>query len=290
MNARAPLKRAVSALVVVTATVLLVRQIALNAAEVREFAWTFDPVPLALSVLLQTGTLLAGVAAWARLLSRSNAPIGWRDLLPIWAGASLARYVPGGVWQFVVGAELGRRRGVEPSALVASLVLQTSLGAVAALAVAAMVFAPSAAPLALLAVHPRLVGLAASVVEKLTRGRVRPMVPSWPFALSQLAIMATLWVTSGVSFWLLAHAILGAPLAALPRLCAVHASAFVGGLAVVVAPSGLGVRELVLSELTQATWPVGVAAAFAAASRVWAIACEALVFLGIAAASALRRS
>jgi hypothetical protein len=281
--------RVAAALVVGLCGAFLTRQIFEHLDAVRGFPWRIDGASLALSLGVQAATLLAGVGLWARLARHLGAPtVGARALLPVWAGSSLARYLPGGIWQLVVAAALAHRRQIGAAVMLRSLAVHSGIVAVAAalFASAALLPAlwlPAAVVVAVGGVHPRLVGVGLRIVDRLARHDAPVPTPlSWSLVLSQLAASVGLWVSGAVAFWLLLHACTSAPVTNLPRLGGANAAAFVAGLLVVPAPAGLGVREVVLEALGRDAWPGGVAAALAAVSRLWTIACDLLV-LGVAA-------
>ena len=90
------------------------------------------------------------------------------------------------------------------------------------------------------------------------------------------------WFVAGVGAWLLGRAVTGLEAGALPLVIAAYALAYVVGMAAFFIPSGIGVREAVLTASLAKQLPAGVALAWALLLRVWVTVVE-LAFVGIVA-------
>src|SRR5690606_27098167 len=124
--------------------------------------------------------------------------------------------------------------------------------------------------------HPKWFRLAAKMVRRYRAGG--PEVPIHRFrdALSWVGLMALDWVILGLGFFLLADALVALESSMFLPLTAAFALAGVAGILVLVAPSGLGVREGVLTALLAPVLGAGVAAALAILARLWMTAAEVL--------------
>lgn len=266
--------------------------------ELLAFDWQIEPVRLALSLVALVATLLGGVAIWTRVLAHLGVRIGFRPLARVWFLSSLGRYIPGKIWQFVGVAELSRSAGISALVGITSLVVYMGFVALAAAAVGVLLFpldaagglasmllfARSLAPLALLAVHPRVIATMVRLAERLARRPFAPWLGSWRDGILLLAAAAVQWLGFGLAFHLLVSSLVDVGPAALPEITATYALAFLAGYLAFVAPAGLGAKDGAIAVLLSAALPVplGVAAMLAVAARVWSIAGDvvpALFFL-----------
>lgn len=230
------------------------------------------PASLGIALALFTLGVLLGGGSWAALL----ASMGFRPpplaVLRAHTTANLAKYLPGSIWQFVGKAYLTGQLGVPLGRITLGLVVEFGClvwtGALVALALA---------PTALLA--PWVRGAAA--------GAIVAILALWPqlaqrwgqvrFRLSRLALayglMLVGWLSNGLALGCILAALGPISPAAWGRAIYAMAISFLAGLVVIVAPSGLGVREATLA------WALGTEVAPALASLV-ALVARVAVTLG----------
>jgi uncharacterized membrane protein YbhN (UPF0104 family) len=278
-------------------------EIARNFGELRAHPWRADPLLLVVSLLAHVGVLAWGVLVW-RLLITAIAPDAppLRRLLRIWFLSSLARYIPGKVFQFVAVAQLAGRESMGSSVLIATLVVHTLVSVATALLVGVILLAPAvlgagtaigvvvgAVVLAVCLVHPALARMAMGLVRRLPARFALDTVSwrgSWGHGVAILVASVVGWFLYGVAFYLLISALSPMEPGAYARITAANALSFVAGFLSLL-PAGLGVREVALSELLKGVLPGGVAPMVAVVARLWTIATE---LLGGALAMALARS
>lgn len=188
------------------------------------------------------------------LLSAQRAPR--RRVMAGYFAGELGKYLPGGVFSVIGRAEVARRQGLARPTAYASVVLSLLLayaaagavaGTLAAVAVASgtapalTTIAPLALPLALVALHPRLLGRALSLLQRLSGRGAGIEVPAWGRSLAVTLRYVPAWVLIGASTWAAARALLPHPSMVRIPLAAVlsWAAGFVAG----PAPAGAGVRE-----------------------------------------------
>ena len=289
MADRRPRWNAVLGGVIVTATVVFLGlAIARQWEELSRYDWDISIFPLVASVLVLVAAFVWGGWVWKFLLRRLGVDAPFLPLTRLWFLSSLARYVPGKVWQFVGAAQLGSRIGIQPVPLVTSMLLQTGFVMVAGAAVAVpgllLADLPSAPLLvgalvavigaAVLAVHPAFLNRALGLASRLVPGDVVRWEGSWGHGLALLGLHTLSWIVQGGAFVVFAFAILDLPPGAAPVLVAANALAMVAGMLVFPVPAGLGAREAVLALLLAPYAPLGAAALVAVASRLWIIAAE----------------
>lgn len=229
-------------------------------------------------VLLAGVLFLLGVAAtgpiWTLTLRAYQHRLGPTEALRIFFVGQLGKYIPGSVWSFAAQAQMGVQRRVPARTTVAAglVFLVLNLASAAVVGGVAMVAGQLAPDIPLWA---GLITVGAGVVCML-----RPVLRRLATALASEA-----WATRGygvlltaISGWCLATWILyGAATAALlpsqsaPSLlvCAgAFALAYIAGVVVIVAPAGVGVREVVLTALLAPSVGLGPATVAALITRV----------------------
>jgi uncharacterized membrane protein YbhN (UPF0104 family) len=176
----------------------------------------------------------------------------------------------------------------------AAMVYEQALGVCSALVTVGLLFPfweyhPGATALSLIAIpvivvllHPRvfrpLAGHALGVLHR------PPLEVTLGFGtvVALLAYFVVSWFVAGLGAWLLGRAVTGLEVDALPLVIAAYALAYVMGMVAFFIPSGIGVREAVLTASLAKQLPAGVALAWALLLRVWVTVVE-LAFVAIVA-------
>ena len=216
-----------------------------------------------------------------------GATVGLPAALRVFAAANLARYIPGGVWQFASLAAMSASNGLSILAVVSAAVFQqivlASVGLVLGLAFAPVArLGPSWSlplPALLSVVLVAIAGLIA-LLPTATRAidgwlsRRRNMALSLPRVrrrdVATYVGLTTLgWIGYALAFVLFTHGVLDpVPLDPL-LLAASFILSYVSGILAVFAPGGLVVREAALVALLAPGLGGEQALALALASRLW---------------------
>ncbi|HVS85148.1 MAG TPA: lysylphosphatidylglycerol synthase domain-containing protein, partial [Gaiellaceae bacterium] len=214
---------------------------------------------------LDFGLALVAIAAyyllfvfgWMRILSDWKMPLRYPQALQAEMVSMLAKYVPGGVWTPAARVVAARRYGVDDAGLVtASMLVEAGVSAVTGVLVFVVsltwthgvggwtvpfviVFGVVIAVL----VHPRVFQpLSARVLRRFGRP---PLPPLHGGTLGFLVVYYSFtWLVGGVGLWLLLRSV-GAH-AGVSTVVFLGGTSCVGAIVavlVVIAPSGLGVRE-----------------------------------------------
>lgn len=296
MTARARgARRAIGALVVAAAAVHLASHAARGDVResLRALARPAHPGEVALAVVALAGVLAWGVFTWRCVLARLGGdarPASFGALLHVWALSSPVRWLPGGVWQVAAVGALARSAGQAPVRLASAFLVHTVLSLAAAGLVAAATLPHASGAWmagALLAgaalVHPALLRRAVRAAARLAGAPEVAWRGSWRDGAWLLALHVASWLAYGAAFALLVRgAVGGAPPVA--ELTGATALAFLAGYAVLVAPGGLGAREIALSLLLAPT--LGPAApAVAVLARAWSLVGELTLGVAVLAAA-----
>lgn len=263
----------------------------------------FVAAPIILASVITIATYAYMVLTWTRTMRWWGATLHFREAWRIWALSNLARFIPGGVWQFAGMAGLAARAGTSPVAATGGVVLQQLVVLVSGLAVTAAFLPALAIPhfplsygsalviaLGALALTAILLPHAATLMQRLTaRLFSRPVLfPSMRAGsvASYSAALIVPWLAYGIAFWLFARGIVGDRAPGIPLSIASFTAAYVWGIIWVPAPSGLGVREAALVALLTPQLGADVAVILAIGSRIWLTGVEIIgAFVAIAFAS-----
>lgn len=259
----------------------LYRQIAPHWSEIRsrQFAWQAGPLALGSVIVVLTLAVLLG--AWITSLRWCAARISALDAAKVWFTTNLARFLPGGVWQFASLAVMSSRYGVSPTVTTATVLLEqvvlllTGLAVVAVLTPAVLHAAWWQAAVA--------VGVVLGVLMlALPGGRVGRWlarhVPSLSLVWSRLravqlvlffVILTVPWLMYGTAFRFLAIGLLGGVSASWGFYIAAFTGSYLAGVIAVFAPAGLFVREAALISVLTPVLGGGDAVILAIASRIW---------------------
>jgi glycosyltransferase 2 family protein len=256
------------------------------------------------SVLLSLLMVLVGLGAqtlaWRAALADLGHRVTVRTASQVYLIGLLAKYLPGSVWSYALQMELGRRANLPRSrsflaALVVLALSTTSavvlgvfgLPALARLDPVTKVLVFALVPAAVVGAHPRVLTWLVQRFLRLVRRPPLERPITWRAVGVVLAWCTVSWLAFGVHLWLLASTQAVAGPGALLRCVGAIALALTAGIFAFVSPSGLGVREAVLTAALLPYVPPGVALAMALASRMIFTVGD-LVAAGLAALGGVR--
>lgn len=223
--------------------------------DAKELLRSADPVSLALGVIAIGVYYLAFVVGWQLILRAMAIHLDYRTALRAEMLSMLAKYVPGGVWTPAARVVAVRNAGVKNTPLVlGSIALEAGLSAIAGVLVfVASLGTVSArdAPvwplvgfvvLLVILLHPRVFNpLMARIARRLGSGPIPRIGERMLLAL--VAYYCLTWLIAGVALFFLARSVGNPPVSSIPYLGGVSAVGAIVAVLVVIAPSGLGVRE-----------------------------------------------
>jgi uncharacterized membrane protein YbhN (UPF0104 family) len=259
---------------------------------IQHFDWTFDAGWLAASGAAFLVYYFAQPAFWWLLLRGCGAQSPFWPAASVWGKSILARYVPGNVFMFVGRAWMSHSRGLPVERVTAAMVYEQALGVCGALLAVAVLFPfweyrPGITALSLLAIpvlvalmHPRIFGPVAGWALRLLHRPPLRITLGFGTVLGVLLLFTLDWLIAGTGAWLLARAITGLGVDDLPLVIVAYALAYVAGMIAFFIPSGIGVREAVLTASLSKDLPGGVALTWALLLRLWVTIIE-LVFVGL---------
>ena len=259
---------------------------------IEDFEWTFDAGWLALSGVAFLLFYFAQAGFWWLLLRGCGVESPFWPAASVWGKSVLARYVPGNVFMFVGRAWMSHAQGHAVERVSAAMVYEQAIGVCSALLTLAVLFPfweyhPGLTAFSLLAIpvlialmHPRIFGPLARRALRLFRRPPLEVTMGFGAVLGVMSLFVVDWFVAGAGAWLLARAITGLGVDALPLVIVANALAYVAGMVAFFIPSGIGVREAVLTASLSKELPAGVALSWALVLRLWVTAIE-LVFVGL---------
>ena len=280
-------KIAFAVAVVVAVAYALVREWKPVTAAMHEARPQWGMLALASAIVLVNYALL--VEAWRIVLAgwegerrgKDAATLGFWESARIWSVSNLGRYIPGKVWQMGSMALMAQERGASGVTAAGAAVVVTLINTVAGFVVLALTGAGvlhvpplGIAVIGLLGVGlllaPQLIPWMGNLAGRILRrpvvvGRI-PHTAIWLAAL----ISAASWIVYGVAFRVLAVGVLGVATGAVGTYIAVFTASYLAGFLALIAPGGVGVREIVMfAGLRQAGFTGGQATLLVVSSRVW---------------------
>jgi glycosyltransferase 2 family protein len=236
------------------------------------------------SIVLSLAAAVAGTTCmmlgWRAVLADLGSPLPVAAAARINFVAGLGKYIPGAVWSFAAQVELGHDLGVPRRRSVASFVVSIALLIGAGLGVAAAalplaspgmarhyLWALAALPLIAVGLWPPVFGAVVDRGLRLARRAPLERRPSWRGLARAVAWNVLGWLLLGIQVWLLMSGMTGRN-GYLLLATGGYALAFAIGLLLVIFPSGVGARELVLIAALSPVMPHSTAAAIALMTRV----------------------
>ncbi|HMP39496.1 MAG TPA: lysylphosphatidylglycerol synthase domain-containing protein [Roseiflexaceae bacterium] len=272
----------------------------------RSYAWQIAPAALLASVAL-SALYYGGLALCWSLLLRSMAaqPVAHPAAVRIWLLSMISRYIPGNVWHILSRALMADRLGVSRTTVVASASIEQLLTLLAAFGIAALTLPVwqlrntlasdlpfgeiliAAVAIGLLGLHPRMLGAALAWAGR--RFGRRDLLWSYRYRdiLRIVAVSVAAQLGSGLALAAVIAGISGIAPADLLPITGAAALAWALGYLSFLTPSGLGVREGVLTALLLLVVPLPVATI---ASLLYRVALTLGELLAVLLAWFLRRS
>jgi len=228
------------------------------------------------------GGIFATFRAWRAVLADLGAVPPVTGAMRIFYLGQLGKYLPGSLWPVLAQMRLGRDYRVPPrasgAAFVVFMLLVVGTGLLVGVPVIPLLgrgavdgyrWLALVLPLLVLAVTPPVLNRVLGLALRLARRPPLPAPLSVPGVLRVVGWLVASWACYGVQLYLLARQ-LGAGGGALLWLqcTGAFAAAFAGGLLLVVAPAGAGVREAALLLLLGSTVTAPRAAVIAVVSRL----------------------
>lgn len=260
--------------------------------QVQRFDWHFQPALLAGSAVAAVANLICHGLLWVWMVQRLNVPLSYTTGTRLYMLSQMAKYIPGGVWQFAALASSGQQLVLPRSLLIVTYMLDMLLSVWASLLFALPLLTLSLSVgwlVAILLLGSILLGppMIRYGLRLVVRWRQLPdMVTVEPLTTYRtlvflLMAFGLLHVVIMLSFLLYLTALVDMPLADAVYASIAWLTAWLIGFLVLIVPSGLGIREASLVVLLEAVLPSSVATMVAVGHRFVATAIDLSVLLGL---------
>lgn len=255
---------------------------------------------IAAAAMIYAVAALLAALGWRRLLVVLGHAVPAAATVAIFCITQIAKYLPGNVGHHVGRAALARSQlGVPVSTMLMSILQESAIACLAALAIAALCFAlaPGAFPalsdmgfassigwLALPVLGTVWFVFANAQRQWLSGFSSQPMAwlvkatPTWRATAGTLPYFAVIYVLNGIAVWLVASAQVEVGSRDFLLLTGAYAVSWIAGFLLPGAPGGLGVREATLVLLLDGAYPPDIVLVLALASRLATVCADALLF------------
>jgi hypothetical protein len=216
---------------------------------------------LGAAAALSFANVALAMLSWRAVLGGLGSDLGVGTASRVYFVGQVGKYLPGGVWNIVAAAELGRDHGVARRRTVSAMLVAAlmSVAMAAVLFLVTLPLVPSTplagqwwvallAPLPLLLIVPAVTNALVTLVLRVTRRDALDAELSAGATVSACLWAMASWVAVGLQVWVLAAALGAPPTPEVMLLCiGGYAFAWVVGFVLVVLPAGVGAREAVLA-------------------------------------------
>ena len=251
---------------------------------------------IALSLLFFSLAWVAAALSWGYIIKKLEQSLDYSSAIKLWTWSQSARYIPGSVWQVVGRVYMGEKKGLGKGKTLASIAIETSNLIISSLIVFALSLPFWPTLEGFKSYYPFLFGgfmvfgfLHPKVFNTTTNFFVRRLdkgEKDHSYAFSEIITMLVpylgVWLIFGLGFFFLILSLKEVGLAYVAIATGTFALSWVVGFLFVIAPGGLGAREVALVYFLGFFVSNPLAVLFAVLSRVLMIIGEVLI-LGISA-------
>lgn len=279
---------------VLTSLAFVARQLGQGWSAARVYPWQWRPWYLLASMLLAQAGYLILTRAWRSVLRAIAIRVSFKKAYWILILSNLGRYLPGRVWQIGAAAYMARSVGLNSREVGASLVVyQLYLLPVGAMITLLWGDLPGALNTQWMRMSVWMSCLAAGVAAfwpHIILHWIRPLATrigvsperwrmAWRRKLAVIIQCAVGWLLLSAAFGLLVISVTQLEWQHLPELARIFLASYLVGLASLITPGGLGVREGVMALLLTPLAGAGPSAAIALLARFWVTATEVVALV-----------
>lgn len=247
------------------------------------FEWHFYPVPVGIGVLLMLVTSISTSLLWMVIFRGLGGRVETQAGCRIYMVTNLGKYLPGKVMHAAGRVALLQERGQAGSLVVTSVLVELVLSLLGAallslIAVPGLLQQPGlheyapiltvisllALPAGLIGLHPRVMGPVLKLGSKMLPSRAGELATTLPPYRTTLLLLVgymVLWFVMSMGLFATAHTVYPLEWDRLPAMAGIAAISYLFGLAVPIAPAGIGAREGLMTVLLSTLMPMPVPAA-----------------------------
>jgi glycosyltransferase 2 family protein len=273
--------------------------LSLSDPRIFEVEWQVQPLPVATGLFLMLLASLATAPLWLIIYRGLGGRIGTLDGSRIFLVTNIGKYLPGKVMHAAGRVALLQERGQSSSIGVTSVLVELALSLLGA-ALVSILSIPVllreqglaehltlitwisylALPAGLIGLHPRVVGPVLRYASARLPGKGTELcteLPPYRTILVLLVAYVVLWVTMSIALFATSHTVVDSlHWEHLPAVSGIVALSYLFGLAVPIAPAGLGAREGLMTLLLSTMMPTPAAVVTSLLYRIVSIVAELL--------------
>jgi uncharacterized membrane protein YbhN (UPF0104 family) len=261
-----------------------------------DFEWQFHPLPIAVGFVIMLVSSAMTAPLWLIVFRGLGGHVDARAGVRIFLVTNIGKYLPGKVMHAAGRVALLQERGQSASIGVTSVLVELALSLLGAMLLSLlsipillrqqglaehlgllMGIALLALPIGLMVLHPRVMGPMLRFASKLLPGRAGQLctdLPPYRTTLLLLIAYVLLWFTMSVGLFATAHTVYPLGWETLPAMGGVAAVSYLFGLAVPIAPAGIGAREGLMTVLLSTMMPAPAAAVTSILYRIVTLTAE----------------
>jgi glycosyltransferase 2 family protein len=273
--------------------------LSLSDPRIFEVEWQVQPLPVATGLFLMLLASLATAPLWLIIYRGLGGRIGTLDGSRIFLVTNIGKYLPGKVMHAAGRVALLQERGQSSSIGVTSVLVELALSLLGA-ALVSILSIPVllreqglaehltlitwisylALPAGLIGLHPRVMGPVLRYASARLPGKGTELcteLPPYRTILALLVAYVVLWVTMSIALFATSHTVVDSlHWEHLPAVSGIVALSYLFGLAVPIAPAGLGAREGLMTLLLSTMMPTPAAVVTSLLYRIVSIVAELL--------------
>jgi uncharacterized membrane protein YbhN (UPF0104 family) len=264
-----------------------------------EVEWHLQPLPIAIGFVLMLVSVVSTAPLWLTIYRGLGGRVGTADGTRLFLVTNIGKYLPGKVMHAAGRVALLQERGQPASIGVTSILVELALSLLGA-ALVSVISIPVllrdqglaahlewigwisylALPVGLIGLHPRVMGPVLRFASKRLPGKGTELctdLPPYRTILLLLVGYVVLWITMSIALFATSHTVVDAlDWGHLPAVSGIAALSYLFGLAVPIAPAGLGAREGLMTLLLSTMMPAPAAAVTSILYRIVSISSEML--------------
>ncbi len=254
-------------------------------------ALRFNLANLLISYAFLLVNFLLFIQGWKCIVHRLGSTISYKTSFWVISLSQLAKYIPGGIWFTLGRVYLVKDKKIKAEIIAMSVVIETVLTFLVCIllfllsiifttrqTLSDFIFIIPLFIIFLVALQPAILNKLINFATKIFR---RPPI-HLSMTYSQLLVLSMYFlaflVAQVIGFYLLIGAIYPIALSKIFDLTAAYTLSWMAGFVVIFAPSGLGVREGVMTLLLSPLLPTPLAIAISFVARVWMTVFEIVLF------------
>ena len=207
------------------------------------------------------------------------------------ATTQIAKYLPGRIWSMVGRVYIGKKERFDGDLLIVSMILETCLLIITSgvifliatlftgvLQITYLLLSIMLIIIAAAFIHPRILSWFVNLIMKILHRQPVTISVSYFKILRVSIFFFGLWFVQIIGFYFLVMAIYPVHLSMAPVFMAAYTLSWITGFIVLFAPSGLGVREGIMTLLLSPVLTTPLAIAVSLLTRVWMTLFEIIIF------------